>query len=194
MNEIPQSPPDREPFRQSRQTPETPRQRRSIFGKAWRGVCWVGTTPVRWLGTRSIREGANLIADLASRVRVRSRRDQRFRTEEQGAFDLRATAFSYGITVPELERRLSARRRNTALIAYALGVLGLVFFGAWLLQIFAAKNTGRRMLLTIEFQPFCVLFALLAFYQALINFQIRAGRTASWREYLTTNSGFWPRP
>jgi hypothetical protein len=47
---------------------------------------------------------------------------------------------------------------------------------------------------TADILPFCVLLALLAFYQALINFQIRVGRTAGWREYLMTDSGFWPHP
>ena len=33
----------------------------------------------------------------------------------------------------------------------------------------------------------------LAFYNALINFQIRSGRRATWREYLLTNRGFLPQ-
>ena len=86
--------------------------------------------------------GRDLIAGLASRVRARPRRDARFRTEKQGAFDLRATAFSYGITVAELERRLSARRRQTALTAYGLAGLGLLFFGVWLIQVLAAEDSG----------------------------------------------------
>jgi hypothetical protein len=182
MSRIPLPPLDMdpEPFRQSREVPAAPRKRRSIFGKAFRGIYWLGSTPVQWLGTKNIREGATLIADLASRVRGWPRRDRRFRTEKQGDFDLRATAFSYGITVAELERRLSRRRR-------------LVFFVAWLLQVLAADGAGRRLLLAVDFLPFCLLFMLLAFYQALVNFQIRMERTASWRDYLMTDCGFWPR-
>ena len=196
MNRIPLPPigVEPEPSRQSRRTPEEPRRRRSIFAKLWGGVRWFGSTPALWLGTKNIRQGATLIGELASRVRARPRRDARFRTEKRGVFDLRATAFSYGITVAELERRLSARRRQTALTAYGLAGLGLLFFGVWLIQVLAAEDSGARLLLTIDFLPLCLLFALLAFYQALINFQIRAGRAASWREYLTIDSGFWPRP
>ena len=196
MNQIPLPPLDREPepSRQFRAMPEPPQPSRSIFGKLWGGVRWVGSTPALWFGTESVREGATVIAGLAGRVRARPRRDPRFRTDERGVFDLRATAFSYGITVAELERRLSVRRRQTALTAYLMAGLALLLFGAWLSKVLAAEGTGQRMLLTVDLLPFCVLFVLLAFYQALINFQIRTGRTAGWREYLLTDNGFWPRP
>ena len=196
MNQIPLHPLDREPepLRQSRAMPEPPRPRRSIFGKLWGGVRWVGSTPALWFGTESVREGATVIAGLVGRVRARPRRDLRFRTDERGVFDLQATAFSCGISVAELERRLLLRRRQTALTAYVLAGFAVLFFGAWLSKVLAAEGTGQRVLLTVDLLPFCLLFALLAFYQALINFQIRTGRTAGWREYLTTDTGFWPRP
>jgi len=196
MNHIPPPPRDSEPelLRQSRAMPDSPHPGRSIFGKLRGGVSWVGSTPGLWFGTEGVRAGAALIAGLARRVRVRPRRNPHFRTEERGVFDLRATAFSHGITVAEIERRLSVRRRQTAFSAYLLAGLALLFFGAWLSKVLAAEGTGQRVALTVDILPFCVLFALLAFYQALINFQIRAGRTAGWREYLMTDSGFWPRP
>jgi len=53
--------------------------------------------------------------------------------------------------------------------------------------------TAMRVVLAVEFLPFCALFFLLAFYNALLNFQIRIGRTASWREYLSTKEPFLPR-
>src|SRR5690349_13347951 len=122
MNPIPLSPLDREPgrTRPSRPMPEPPRKRRSILGTMWGGLRGVGSIPALWFDAKSVREGATLIAGLAGRVRARSRRDSRFRTEERGDFDLDATAFSYGISVAELERRLTARRRQTALTAYGL--------------------------------------------------------------------------
>jgi hypothetical protein len=46
--------------------------------------------------------------------------------------------------------------------------------------------------MALEFLPFCALFYLLAFYNALLNFQMRIGRAASWREYLATSEPFWP--
>lgn len=182
-----------ERYPQSRAAPAAPRKRRSIFGRVFHSIYWLGSTPVQWFGTTSVRAGATLIEDLAGRMRARARRDPRFRTEERDAFDLRATAFSYGISVEELERRLSRRRRQTALMAYTLAALGLIFFVAWLLQVLAVNGAGRRLLLAVNVLPFCLLFVLLAFYQALVNFQIRMRRTTSWRDYLMTDCGFWPR-
>jgi hypothetical protein len=93
----------------------------------------------------------------------------------------------------ELERRLVVRRRQTARIAYATFALGCFFFVAWVGEAFSAPWTAGRMVLALEFLPFWALFFLLAFYNALLNFQIRIGRTASWCEYLATGEPFWPR-
>ena len=49
------------------------------------------------------------------------------------------------------------------------------------------------MVLSVEFLPFCLLFFLVAFNNALLNFQIRMRRLATWRDYLLTSESFWPR-
>jgi len=133
-----------------------------------------------------------LIRDLSATVRG-SRRDRRFRTSGDGGFDLDSTAFLYGISVPELERRLKVRRRQTALIAYATFALACIFLIAWVCEALSSLWTAARIALALKFLPFCALFFLLAFYHALLNFQIRIGRAASWREYLATSEPFWPR-
>jgi hypothetical protein len=145
------------------------------------------------MGVQHIRRGASFIGDLSDRIRVRSGRDRRFKTAELGAFDLQATAFSYGISLDELQRRLLMRRKQTALTAYLMGSLGLTFLGAWFIKLLLTPMTGARLILAFDFLPLCLLFVLVAFYQALLNFQVRIGRAASWREYLTTERGFWPR-
>jgi hypothetical protein len=194
MNQIPLSPagnPKDRPRAFSAGAPEP--ERRSIFRTFFRGVGWLGSSPVHWLGMKSIRQGASFIGDTADRARARSSRDPRFKTAEAGTFDLPATAFGIGLTVSELEARLTARRRQTAVTSYILGVLAAVLLLLWLCKVVATPMAGGRLVLAIDFLPLCLLFVLLAFYQALINFQIRLGRTAGWREYLTTDDGFWPR-
>lgn len=171
-----------------------PPERRSLVRRVVRGVGWLGSSPVHWMGVGSIRQGASFIGGMAEQARACPVRDPRFKTAEQGAFDLRATAFSMGIGVSELERRLALRRKQTALMAYLLGALGAMFLLAWLLRMLSTPTEGGRLLLAVDFLPFCVLFVLLAFYQALVNFQLRIGRTAGWREYLLTEDGFWPHP
>ncbi len=168
-------------------------KRRSTFRRMLGGIGWLGATPVQWIGVKSIRSGASFIGDVTDRLRAQSRRDPRFKTAEGGTFDLRATAWSLGLTEAALQRRLDARRRQTALAAYVMAGLSVTFFGAWLLKVLYTPTTGGRLLLAFDLLPFCLLFVLLAFYQALVNFQVRVGRTAGWREYLTTEDGFLPR-
>jgi len=64
---------------------------------------------------------------------------------------------------------------------------------AWVCEALSSPWTAARIALALEFFPFCALFFLLAFYHALLNFQIRIGCAASWREYLATSAPFWPR-
>ena len=168
-------------------------KRRSLLGRAFRSIGWLCSGPVHWAGLRAISRSAALIRDLSAAGRPGSRRDRRFRTSGDGDFDLNSTAFLYGISVPELERRLKARRRQTALIAYAAFALACIFLTAWVCEALASPWTAARITLALEFLPFCALFFLLAFYNALLNFQIRIGRAASWREYLATSAPFWPR-
>lgn len=164
-----------------------------LLGRAFRGIGWLCTGPVDWVGLRGISRGASLVRDLSVTLRSGTQRDSRFRTSEDGGFDLEATAFLQGISVFQLERRLRVRRRQTARIAYATFALGCIFLTAWVCEALSSPWTAGRVLLALEFLPFCALFFLLAFYNALLNFQMRIGRTASWREYVTTNEPFWPR-
>ncbi len=167
--------------------------RRSLIRRTWRGIGWVSGGPADWAGTSSIRGGASMIGRFLGAARSQPERDRRFKIEAEGWFDLQATAFSYGMTMPQLEARLVSRRRQTAVIAYGTFVLACLFFLAWLRSAMAIQWAAFRLMSMLEYLPFCLLFFLIAFYNALVNFQIRVGRTASWREYLSTNQAFWPR-
>ena len=171
---------------------EMPR-RRFAFRKALGGIGWLAAAPVDWAGAKSISRAASLIGGLAGAMHARPQRDPRFKVGDAGGFDLMATAFSCGMTVPQLEARLATRRKETALVAYAMFALAGLFLLAWVRAALSARWTTSRMVLSVEFLPFCVLFFLIAFYHALLNFQIRMRRLATWREYLLTSESFWPR-
>jgi len=164
-----------------------------LLRRAYRGARWLSATPVDWFGAAHLRRGMSVIGYLASRMRAPSRRDQRFRIEPNGQFDLQATAFLYGLSVGELEVRLASRRRQTAFLAYSTFGLACFFLVAWVRQALGTEMTASRLALTVYFLPFCALFFLAAFYNALLNFQIRVRRTVGWREYLGTEAGFLPR-
>jgi hypothetical protein len=171
----------------------TSERRRSLFGRVFRGIGWLSAGPADWLGPRGISRGASFIRDLTIALRAGSRRDPCLRASEQCGHDLEATAFLHGISLFELERRLRVRQRQTARIAYATFALGCMFLTAWLCEALVSPWTATRIVLALDFLPFCALFFLLAFYNALLNFQLRIGRSAGWREYLSTDKSFWPR-
>jgi len=153
---------------------------------------WLFATPFVWSGAHRIKRGWSSIDDLFRLVRAGPGRDDRFKTADRGTFDLHATAVSYGIPVHHLEARLAARRVQTARIAYATFALGWLFLVGWIWDALSSAWTVTRITSTLYFLPFCVLFFLVALYNALQNYQIRSGRLATWREYLATPDRFWP--
>lgn len=173
--------------------PEPPARRRGVFRKAIRGTRWLLGSGPDWAGVKSIRRGATLIGDLAHASRAGSQAGERVFVDEDRALDLRATAFSQGMTEDALRRRLKERRQQTARIAYGTFTLACLFLIGWLHAALHTPLTLSRIMLAVDFLPFCGLFFLIAFYNALVNFQIRSGRRANWREYLMTDSGFFPR-
>ena len=171
--------------------PPTPK-RPSIFRRAFRGAGWLGGSIPDWMGARRITRSWSFIGYLLATLRGGPRRDDRFKAGEGGRFDLQEAALAYGISVSELEAHLIARRRQTAKIAYAAFALACLFFFGWLWQALSSPWNAVRIASMVNFLPFCAVFALIGFYQALLNFQIRIGRAASWREYLATSKSFWP--
>jgi hypothetical protein len=172
--------------------PEDGKRRRSFFGKVFSGTGWLAAGPVDWVGTRRIRRSWSFIRDLVFILRRGPTSDNLFKTQGSGAFDVRATAFSYGMSVSELEARLQSRRLQTARIAYATFTLAWLFLFGWIWHAVASPLAAMRVTSALYVLPFCALFFLIALYNALLNFQIRIGRLASWREYLATTEKFWP--
>ncbi|GLR66390.1 hypothetical protein GCM10010909_10700 [Acidocella aquatica] len=168
-------------------------KKRSLIGRAMRRVGWLAGGPADWFGRKSVRSGAELIGKLWQQTRSAQQRDGRFKVDEAGGFDLAATAFSYGMSVQTLEQRLEQRRCMTSMISYGalfVALLGIIF---WVHSAIDEPYTFARMMMVWEFLPFLALFLLVAFYNALLNFQIRLRRTAGWREFLSTEEGFFPR-
>jgi hypothetical protein len=71
--------------------------------------------------------------------------------------------------------------------------MGVVLFLLWLITVLNTELTPGRVLVAVEFLPLCTMCVLLGFYQGLVNFQIRSGRAASWRDFLLAERDFWPR-
>lgn len=162
-------------------------------GRVSRAVRWIGSPWGVWAGQNTIRNSASFIEATIAETRTPSGRDARFRTFDDGEFDLEATAFSYGISVAELERRFAVRRRQSAVTAYLCVGLALLSVGFWIEQVLAGSPAAGMTLLTLNALGFACVSILAAFYQGLVNFQVRAQRTVGWKEFLMTDHAFWPR-
>ena len=95
-------------------SPDPPVRRRGVFRKTIRGTRWLLGGGSDWAGVKSIRRGAALIGDLAHASRSDTSARERVFVDEDRTLDIRATAFSQGMTEDALLRRLEERRRQTA--------------------------------------------------------------------------------
>ncbi len=179
--------------RRPRQTPSRSRKQRSVFGRMFRGLGWLAATPVHWSGSDRILRSAGFIGNLLTALRGRPHRSEGLKALDGGGLDLDAAAFVDGLSAHQLQARLAARRRETARIAYTTFALAWGFLLAWVWRALETPWSAARVTMAVEFLPFCAVFFLVAFHNALLNFQVRIGRMASWREYLETTEPFWPR-
>lgn len=189
------------PFGPVRVPPEESRQRDAasspalepgLIQRGLRRVGWL-LSPLDWFGRREVSRGGADIAAMARALRAPPVRDARLHADAAGGFDLRATAFSYGIRVEELRARLARRRRQTARLAWGFwGIAGLSLL-AWAATALRVEGTALRWLALLQFLPFVVLFCLLGVREALTNYQIRMLRAAGVWEWLTAERDFWPR-
>ena len=165
----------------------------SMLRRTWRGTKFIVGGPIANIGLEEISSGGRLIGQLTKQVRQGPVSDGRLKADEHGAIDLRATAFSYGISVEELLQRMHQRRRQTARSAYALFCLGGCLLVVWLWQVMHMTRSAARIVSAVEFLPFCVLFLLVATKSAHANWQLRTRRLGSLGDYLRTSDPFLPR-
>ncbi len=170
-----------------------PKASDSMLRRTWRRTKFIAGGPIANIGLEEISSGGRLIGQLTKQVRQGSVSDGRLKADEHGGIDIRATAFSYSISVDELLERMHQRRRQTARTAYALFCLGGCFLVVWLWQAMHMPRSGARVISAVEFLPFCVLFLLVATRSAHSNWQLRTRRLGSLGDYLHTSDPFLPR-
>ena len=143
-------------------------------------------------GLEDIRDSGRLIRDLSAVLRQGPAGPPRIYANAEGHLDVAATAFSHGMSVASLQERVVERRRQTTRMAYLAFAGGWVILAWWLWQALSTPWSAGRMILGLEFIPFCAMFFLLAFKNAWHNWQLRTGRLGSAMDYLTTTELFWP--
>jgi hypothetical protein len=125
-------------------------------------------------------------------LRHSARNPTRVGLDENGAIDLRATAFVNGQASARYEDALAARQGSTARNAWVFLALGVIFFFGWLYRLLTMTWSANATLAALQFMPACAVFFLLAFRFGLENYQIRMRRKVTAMDYVRAPSGFWP--
>ncbi len=176
--------------------PDRPPQggrRRTKRGYIWRGTRLVLGAPIAALSLPQILQNGRLIRGLISDLRRGPLPPRAVPIDPDGSLDFSATAVAYGVSEKELGARLARRRVQTATMAYLAFALGCTFIGLWFWRLLELDGTGLRLLVGLQFAPFCLVFFLAAFQQAHINWQLRTGRLGTAGDYLRSPDPFWPR-
>ncbi len=147
--------------------------------------------PVDAFNPHQVAEGAQTIGRLAGVIRSGPQPDPRIRVEADHALDVPAIAFLAGVSETEIGRQLANRRRQSAIATYCYLIGGAGFFVAWVYE--AMLQPGYASLACVlGLVGFCTVFCLAAFYNALVNWQVRTQRLGTAREFLATEDSWWP--
>jgi len=171
----------------AKQVPPPGGKRRGLWGTL--GTLLRG--PVDAFNPRQIVEGAQVIGRLTDIIRAGPQRDARIRVEEDHGLDLPAIAFLAGTSEAEIMRQLANRRRQSAMAAYTYLAGGAGFFVAWV-YVALLQPGYVSLAYVLGLVGFCTALFLAAFYNALVNWQVRTRRLGSAREFLATEDSWWP--
>lgn len=164
-------------------------RRRSL---AWRALGLALTAPVACFGARHIAQNASYIGRLWSAIRAGPQGDRRILHDEQRYLNLEAMASMGQLDVLEIERQLANRRRQTKRAVFLHLTAGSGFLGAWLVKALTTPAAYVSLPYVLGLLLFCGLFFLMAFYNALVNWQIRTGRLGTASEFLHAEETWWP--
>lgn len=171
---------------------KTPQQLGKQRGPLWRGVRLIVAAPLACFGYAQIASNANTIRGLIGAIRSGPQRDPHVRLAPDRTLDVTAMAWAAEVSPAEIERQLENRKRQTtqATFLYLLGAglfLALSFYHA--IVTLPALPTLSYFLTMISI---CCCFCSMAFYNALVNWQIRTRRLGSAREFLNAGETWWP--
>ncbi len=164
-----------------------PRRRSAI----WRGIKFMFGGPVEALQIGRIVEGAELIGELASRIKTGPPPEAHIYIDDHRTLDLEYMAAARHVSIDEIHRQLRNRRRQTAraTICYLGGGFG--FLVLWAFEAFLTP-TYTGLLYVVCLLGICSAMFLSAFYNAMVNWQIRTLRLGTVREFFRADESWWP--
>ena len=174
-------------------TPPLAGRRRTKQGYIWRGTKMMLGAPFAALSLGQIMQNGRLIRGLVSDLKHGPLPPRAIPISFDGKLDVQATAIAYELSARDLEAHLAKRRGQTATMAYLAFILGCTFVALWFWRLSDLDRTATRLLVGLQFAPFCLVFFLAAFQQAHVNWQLRTGRLGSAGDYLRSPEPFLPR-
>lgn len=163
------------------------RRRRGL----WPALGFLVSGPIATFGVRNVVDGARTIEILAGQIKAENNRPSSVRLDDAGFFDLAGTAARTNTDVHQLEVLLRYRRMQTARATktYLIGGSGFLLF--WVYAGLIAPG-GASLGYILALIALATLFFIAAFYNALVNWQVRTHRLGSLQEFIATSETWWP--
>jgi hypothetical protein len=157
-----------------------------------RGVRLVMGAPAACFGGKQIRENAGYIGDLVQMIRTGPATDRQVRLSKGRNLDVLSMAWDAQVPPSEIERQLDSRRMQSArsTLCYLAGAMLFMVVGFY--HAAAALPASPSLSYVVVMGAICSCFFLLAFYHALVNWQIRTRRLGTAREFMHADESWWP--
>ena len=163
-----------------------------VRGSFRRGISAAFGDPRQAAGVPQIKRNWQAIRQLAVLIAQGPQPDPRVRVSVDRKLDVIEMAIAAGVTADTVEYRLEVRLKQTrqAVFCY-MGAATLLWVG-WFYEALTAPRAYAHPLAAIGLVAVTSCFALGAFYNALVNWQIRTRRLGTAREFLATTESWWP--
>ena len=148
--------------------------------------------PIACFGYRQIADNAELIGGLARTIRAGPGADPRVHLGSDRTLDVAAMAWEAQVPQAEIERQLGNRRRQTArsTLCYLAGATVFMVLGFY--HAATTLPASPSLSYVAAMTAICCCFLALAFYNALVNWQVRTRRLGTAREFLHAEESWWP--
>lgn len=103
-----------------------------------------------------------------------------------------AVSYSH-LTDHELALVIIRRQKETFIRAYSAGLIATVLFGMWAMEMIFFPWTGSRLLSSIAFLPFLALLGSVSLWNCSLNWQLRTGQIATFRQFMDRAESIFPR-
>jgi len=148
--------------------------------------------PIACIGVEQIAENARLIRGLAQTIRNGPGPDPMVWVKPDRTLDVAVMSWEAQVPVAEIERLLANRQRQSRQATWSYLAGGSVFVVLGFIHAATLLPALPTLLYALSTVAICCCFLLMAFYNALINWQVRTRRLGTAREFLDTDETWRP--